>query len=524
MKLMILLRNFDFKLNNIESIVMGIKEFTAKMDKLWDSFWTGGITNPLTVIEQISYLMFARLADIAEQRRANRSRYTDKNYQSSFPSDEYRWKSLIEVNPQKGFETFRDKIFPFYKKEIFSQTAMGPFLKDAQFQIPSARLFHTAIMEINDMPLEGDRKGDLYEHLLSKLSTAGINGQFRTPRHVIRAMVELIDPKPNEIVCDPACGTGGFLVAVMEYLLEKYTSPELATLDDDGNKHFPGDLLADYHEHVQNRLLNGFDFDLTMLRLSCMNLLLHGIDKPNIFYQDMLSAGFNDHFPQQSHDYFDVIMANPPFKGSLDHEVVNPELQRTVKTKQTELLFLHLMVRLLKIGGRCAVIVPDGVLFGSSRAHVGTREMLVEQNQLEAVISLPSGVFKPYAGVSTAILIFAKGGNTGKVWFYKVDNDGFSLDDRRQKINSDDLPDLVANWKSYDHGQNPQEFNNRTAKAFLVPAGEIRENNYDLSINRYKEVVHKAVKYDPPAVILDNMVNLEQSILTDLANLKEMLK
>jgi len=503
---------------------MGIREFTDKMDSLWEKFWTGGITNPLTVIEQISYLMFARLADISEQRQANRATRLGQKYESSFPSDEYRWKYLIDVNPQKGFETFRDKIFPFYKKELFAQTAMGEFLKEAQFMIPNARLFYNAITDIKDMPLEGDRKGDLYEHLLSKLSTAGINGQFRTPRHIIRAMVEMIDPKPDEMVCDPACGTGGFLVAVMEYLLEKYTSQDLVTTDSDGSKNYPGDLLVDYHEHIQTRLLTGFDFDLTMLRLSCMNLLLHGLDKPNIHYQDTLNGNFDDHFPKQCHDYFDVIMANPPFKGSLDHEVVNAQLQRTVKTRQTELLFLHLMVRLLKIGGRCAVIVPDGVLFGSSGAHVGTREMLVDQNQLEAVISLPSGVFKPYAGVSTAILIFAKGGNTTNVWFYKVESDGFSLDDKRQPVDTNDLPDLVTQWKKYDHGKHPKPFADRKAKAFLIPAAEIRENNYDLSINRYKEVVHEEVQYDPPLTILDKLDTLEKSIVADLNDLRKMLQ
>jgi type I restriction enzyme M protein len=492
------------------------------MDNLWEKFWTGGITNPLTVIEQISYLMFARTMDMEESRKIRMAQRTGKAHVSIFPNDEYRWNSLMQASPQKAFETFRDKIFPMFKEKVFEKTTMGRFMAGAQFLIPSPNLFAIAIEEINKLPLHTDSKGDLYEHLLSKLSTAGINGQFRTPKHIIRAMTEIIDPHPTEKICDPACGTAGFLVAVMEYLRQKYTSPDMV-MQEDGYTIYPGDLLMEYNDHMQKDMFTGFDFDSTMLRVSCMNLLMHGIDQPNIHYQDALNSSFKEHFPKEYNSSYDVIMANPPFKGSLDHESVNPDLQSVVKTKKTELLFLALMVRLLKMGGRCAVIVPDGVLFGSSTAHVGIRQMLVDQNQLEAVISLPSGVFKPYAGVSTAILIFTKGGNTENVWFYDVQNDGFSLDDKRQKIDKNDLPELIAKWKQYDHGANSADFQNRKTKAFIVPADEIRSNKYDLSLNRYKEVVYEEVEYDHPIVILDRIDKLEQQITNDLATLREMI-
>jgi type I restriction enzyme M protein len=337
-------------------------------------------------------------------------------------------------------------------------------------------------------------------------------------------MVEMLDPsmEHNEVIGDPACGTAGFLVETMHYLQRKYTSPE-GIIGHDGEKVYSGDLLEPYREHIQTNLIHGFDFDVTMLRIAAMNLLLHGIDAPDIHYQDTLSNGFPDKFPNLAQNFFDIILANPPFKGSLDFEDVHSSLLAQVKTKKTELLFVALILRMLKNGGRSATIVPDGVLFGSSKAHVALRQMLVEQNQLEAVISLPSGVFRPYAGVSTGILIFTKGGKTENVFFYDMKDDGFSLDDKRNQLYdttfAGDLPNCLASWQVRDSKKNTD----RTAKAFFVSAGEIREKNYDLSLNRYKETVHEDVQYEPPTEILKKLKALENEIMQDLNELEGLL-
>lgn len=382
-----------------------------------------------------------------------------------------------------------------------------------------------AVNMIHELPLtEGDTKGDLYEYLLSKLTTAGINGQFRTPRHIIRLMVDMLDPKPTDVIGDPSCGTGGFLVNVMEYLLETYTSPEAVIEETDPEtgaveKIYTGDLLEEHREHIRSDMFHGFDFDATMLRIAAMNLMLHGVDDPDIHYQDTLSTGFTEKYPNQATEGFDVILANPPFKGSLDFEDVHSGLLRQVKTKKTELLFLVLILRMLKIGGRSATIVPDGVLFGSSGAHRQLRERLIDQNQLEAVISLPSGVFKPYAGVSTGILVFTKGGRTDNVFFYDVQADGRSLDDKRETVNENDLPDCLARWRARD----PATDTDRAAKAFFVSATEIREAGYDLSLSGYKKTVYQEEAYDPPRVILERMNALNDDIAADLAELEEML-
>jgi type I restriction enzyme M protein len=375
---------------------------------------------------------------------------------------------------------------------------------------------------INTLPLtEGDTKGDLYEYLLSKLTTAGINGQFRTPRHIIRKMIEIIDPRPDETVGDPACGTAGFLISAMEYLMETHTSPEAVITNEDGYKIYTGDKLIPYKEHIQQRMFNGFDFDVSMLRIASMNLLLHGIDAPDIHYQDTLSNNFPERFSELSTDHFDVILANPPFRGSLDYEDVHASLLSKVKTKKTELLFVALILRMLKLGGRSATVVPDGVLFGSSKAHLALRKMLVDENQLEAVISLPSGVFKPYAGVSTAIIVFTKGGTTENIFYYDVQADGFSLDDKREPTpDKNDLPDLIKRWKK----RNPKKDTNRKDKAFFVPVKEIRDNKYDLSINRYKEIVYDDEEYYPPREILARMKDLEKEIMADIQELEEMLE
>jgi len=346
----------------------------------------------------------------------------------------------------------------------------------------------------------------------------------RTPRHIIRLMVEMLDPslEHNEVIGDPACGTAGFLVETMHYLQRKYTSPD-GIIEHEGEKIYSGDKLEPFRDHIQTNLLHGFDFDVTMLRIAAMNLLLHGIDAPDIHYQDTLSGGFSDRFPKLSQDFFDIILANPPFKGSLDYEDVHSSLLAQVKTKKTELLFVALILRMLKNGGRSATIVPDGVLFGSSKAHLALRQRLVDKNQLEAVISLPSGVFRPYAGVSTGILIFTKGGKTENVFFYDVQDDGFSLDDKRNQLYdttfAGDLPACLSRWRARD----PQKDKNRTGKAFFVTAHEIREKNYEFSFNRYKETIYDEVQFEPPKDILKKLRDIEYSINQDLTDLEEML-
>ena len=504
-------------------------ELKSRIDKLWEEFWTGGITNPLTVIEQISFLMFSRLLDIAETRNEKKTGRTGKTFRRIFPEtkdgEALRWKEFKNYGADKMLPHVRDKVFPHFKSVAVEGAKFGEYMKDAQLIINKPSLLVSAVIMIDELPLtEGDTKGDLYEYLLSKLTTAGINGQFRTPRHIIRLMVEVLDPhlEHNEVIGDPACGTGGFLVEIMHYLQRKYTSPE-GIIEHEGEKVYSGDLLEPYRKHIQNNLIHGFDFDVTMLRIAAMNLLLHGLNAPNIHYQDTLSGSFPDKFPKQSADFFDIILANPPFKGSLDFEDVHSSLLAQVKTKKTELLFVALILRMLKNGGRSATIVPDGVLFGSSKAHVALRQSLVDNNQLEAIISLPSGAFKPYAGVSTGILIFTKGGKTDNVFFYDLQDDGFSLDDKRIQLYDSafagDLPDCLARWQSRDLKKDID----RTGKAFFVPAEEIREKGYDLSLNRYKETVYEEVKYNPPKKILKKLKTLEDEIMSDLSEIEGMV-
>ena len=502
-------------------------DLKRRIDALWTEFWQGGITNPLTVIEQITFLMFARLLDISETRDENRMKRTGKSFQRRFSDDEQnlRWSQFRHLGADEMLPVVRDKVFPHFRKSSTSGTAFAEFMKDAQLMIQKQSLLVKAVNMIDQLPLtEGDAKGDLYEYLLSKLTTAGINGQFRTPRHIIRLMVDMLDPKPTDVVGDPSAGTGGFLVQVMQYLLETYTSPEGEIEETDPEtgkieKLFTGDLLEDHRDHIRSHMFHGFDFDATMLRIAAMNLMLHGVDDPDIHYQDTLSTGFVDRFPKAATEGFDVILANPPFKGSLDFEDVHPALLRQVKTKKTELLFLVLILRMLKTGGRSATIVPDGVLFGSSGAHVGLRKLLVDNNQLEAVISLPGGVFKPYAGVSTGILVFTKGGRTDDVFFYDVEADGYSLDDKRDPIEANDLPGCLDAWKNRD----PQGDTDRKQKAFFVPSDEIREANYDLSLNRYKTREFTEQDYDKPLTILERMKSINDEIAIDISELEGML-
>lgn len=502
-------------------------ELKRRVDALWTEFWQGGITNPLTVIEQITFLMYARLLDINETRDENRRKRTGKRFQRRFNDEQQnlRWSRFRHLAADEMLPLVRDKVFPHLKTPAAAGSAFAEFMKDAQLMVQKPSLLVKAVNMINELPLtEGDTKGDLYEYLLSKLTTAGISGQFRTPRHIIRLMVEMLEPKPTETVADPACGTGGFLVGAMEYLLRTYSSPEgtIEHVDDETGtteKIYTGDLLEDDREHIRSGMFHGFDFDATMLRIAAMNLMLHGVDDPDIHYQDTLSQSFSERFPEAANGGFDVILANPPFKGSLDFEDVHPTLLRQVKTRKTELLFVALILRMLRVGGRSATIVPDGVLFGSSGAHRALRKQLVDSNQLEAVISLPSGVFKPYAGVSTGILVFNRGGRTDDVFFYDIQSDGFSLDDKRDPVDVNDLPDCLNSWLSRDSSKDT----NRTEKAFFVPSEEIRKANYDLSLSRYKEWVYQEEEYDPPSVILDRMISLNADIARDLAELEEMI-
>ena len=502
-------------------------ELKRHIDALWTEFWQGGITNPLTVIEQITFLMYARLLDINETRDEKRENRTDRQFKRRFKEDEQhlRWERVRHAPAEYIIPLVRDEVFPHFKSTVADDTVFAEFMKDAQLMIQKPGLLVKAINMIHELPLtEGDTKGDLYEYLLSKLTTAGINGQFRTPRHIIRLMVDMLEPKPTDTIGDPACGTGGFLMSVMEYLLQTYTSPEAIIEETDPEtgkteEIYTGDLLEEHRQHIHSHMFHGFDFDVTMLRIAAMNLVLHGVDNPDIHYQDTLSTGFTDRFPSVAKEGFDIILANPPFKGSLDFEDVHAGLLRQVKTKKTELLFVALILRMLKTGGRSATIVPDGVLFGSSGPHRQLRKMLVEENQLEAVISLPSGVFKPYAGVSTGILVFTKGGRTDNVFFYEVQADGLSLDDKREPVEENDLPDSLTRW----HARNQQKDSDQTDKAFFVSAKEIREANYDLSLSRYKETVYQEEEYDPPQVILKRIQAFNDKIVSDLTELEEML-
>ena len=525
------------------------------IDKLWEKFWTGGITNPLTVIEQISYLMFARMLDMQEdvaERKANR---TGKDFTRLFPNTPegqlLRWKNFKNLSGKELHKHLKDNVFPYFARlgeysdeqdgigsegsTVKSLGHISEYMQDADLEIKNESVLVSAVEMIDELPLtQSDVKGDIYEYLLSKLTTAGINGQFRTPRHIIDTMVELIAPQPTDVVGDPACGTAGFLVRTMEYLNRRHSSEAGIFEDEDGNKQYSGDLLEPYRDHINTAMFWGFDFDTTMLRVSSMNMALHGVNGANIMYQDSLSKSIKEHYPAQEESFFDVILANPPFKGSLDESNTNPDVLGLVKTKKTELLFVAHILRALKLGGRAAVIVPDGVLFGSSKAHRQLRQELIENNQLEGIVSLPSGVFKPYAGVSTAILLFTKGGTTERVWFYDLQADGYSLDDKRTPLkgeDSNDLPDAVAKWQQYrelvEANSSAQEidkaFGDKTGKAFVVDAKDITKNKFDLSINRYKEVVYEEDEYEEPKVILDKLKTLEKEIIKDLDELEGML-
>jgi type I restriction enzyme M protein len=488
-------------------------ELKSKINKLWDRFWAGGLANPLTAIEQVSYLIFMKRLEDLDNLHMKRAQAKGEEYNSIFKGhDDCKWSHFKHFNAEDLLVHVRDVVFPFFKGIRRGDDSFTEQMKDAVFMIPKPSLLQDAISIIDELNITAqnqDTQGDIYEFLLSELNQAGRAGQFRTPRHIIRMMVDIIDPKLGERVLDPACGTGGFLVNAYQHVLLKNTSKEMIKHDDQG---VPYNLIGDkivgkeHWEFLKSKSFFGFDFDGTMARIASMNMLLHGLEKPNIVRKDTLSKSF-----EIKSDY-DVILANPPFTGSIDKSDINDEFM--VKTTKTELLFLELMYNLLEIGGRCAVIVPNGVLFGSSNAHKDVRKLLMEKCSLEGVISMPSGVFKPYSGVATSILIFTKGGTTDNVWFYEMTADGFSLDDKRDFIDGKgDIPDIIESYSLKKVGE----------KSIVVPFTEIKENDYILSISRYRELAHEDIEYDDPKEIIDRVMKAEDSIKKELEELKRMV-
>ena len=488
-------------------------EMKSKVDRIWDTMWSGGISNPLSVIEQLTYLLFIKRLDenhTLKERQANRTGAPIDDPIFTPEQDHLRWSTFKNAAPEQMFATVRDEVFPFIK--TLGQAATGDsegdstythHMKDALFMMPAPRVLANVVDQLDGIDMQdSDTKGDLYEYMLGKIASAGQNGQFRTPRHIIKLMVDMVAPTPKDVICDPACGTAGFLVAASEYL-----------------KTHHGERI--YRDEISRRRFNegtfhGYDFDATMLRIGSMNMLLHDVENPDIRYRDSLA-----HSEDSDAERFTLILANPPFAGSLDYESTAKDLLQIVKTKKTELLFFALFLRQLQAGGRAAVIVPDGVLFGSSKAHKSLRQMLVEEQKLDAVISMPSGVFKPYAGVSTAIVFFTKtnSGGTERVWFYDMQADGLTLDDKRTPQDNSDLPDILSRWQNLE----AEAERKRSEQSFFVPKSEIAANAYDLSINRYKEVAYEAIDHDPPQAILARLAKLEEEIAEGQKELAGML-
>lgn len=502
----------------------------SMVDQAWAACWAAGISNPIEVIDQLTYLIFLRGLDAMEQREEHRSRNLKEPRKTRFypqgkdergrDYEDLRWSRFKHMAPVEMYEIVSEHVFPFLRSLGARNGSYARHMKEAMFRIPSAGLLAKVVDMVDELPMEDrDTKGDLYEYMLSKIATAGQNGQFRTPRHIIRLMVEMVQPKPGDVICDPACGTCGFLIAASEYIRTHHPD---ALRDSKKRKHF--------HEEM----FHGFDFDNTMLRIGSMNMMLHGIEGANVAYRDSLA----DEHSSDANKYT-LVLANPPFAGSLDYENTAKDLLQIVKTKKTELLFLALFIRILKPGGRAAVIVPDGVLFGSSTAHKALRRMLVEDHKLDAVVSLPSGAFKPYAGVSTAVLVFNKtnSGGTDQVWFYDVRADGWSLDDKRQPLLPEDKLGPVANLTEDEHSKNnlpdalqrwferngSEREQPRTAQSFCVSKAEIAANAYDLSLNRYKEVEHEHVEHREPKEILAELWKLEDEIQAGMKELERML-
>jgi len=507
-------------------------ELRSQIDGIWNSFWSGGISNPLEVMEQLTYLLFLkRLDDLQtlEENKANRlgepvarTIFPEGDDDKGRPYADYRWSRFKNMAPAEMFIVVGEHVFPFLRTLGGEGSTYATHMRDARFTIPTPALLQKAVDGLDGVPMvDRDTKGDVYEYMLSKIATAGQNVQFRTPRHIIQLMVEMTAPTPTDVICDPAAGTCGFLVAAGEYIRDHH--PE-ALRDPKLNRHF--------HEEM----FKGFDFDNTMLRIGSMNMLLHGVEHPDVRYKDSLAEEHGAESETAS-----LLLANPPFAGSLDYENVAKDLQRVVKTKKTELLFLALFLRLLKPGGRAAVIVPDGVLFGSTKAHKELRRILVEDQRLDGIVKLPSGVFKPYAGVSTAILLFTKtnSGGTDHVWFYDLQADGRSLDDKRTELlpaaklgatpaeplteeehTKNNLPDALARWREHASSELDRA---RTDQSFCVPKSDIAANDYDLSINRYQEFVHDDVEHRDPREILKELAVLEDEIRQGIVFLESML-
>jgi len=512
-------------------------EFRSQVDQVWNSFWSGGISNPLEVIEQITYLLFLRRLDDLQTLEENKAARLKKPIERRIfpegkdglgakggrPYEDFRWSRFKNFEAAEMYSVVAEHVFPFLRTLGGDQSTYAHHMKDARFTIPTPALLTKVVDLLDDLPMEDrDTKGDLYEYMLSKIASAGQNGQFRTPRHIIKLMVELTAPQPGDVICDPACGTAGFLIAAGEHLREHH--PEMMHNEKQ-------------REHFHHGMFHGFDFDNTMLRIGSMNMLLHGVENPDIRYRDSLAQ---DHAGEE--EKYTLVLANPPFAGSLDYENTAKDLLQIVKTKKTELLFVALFLRLLKTGGRAAVIVPDGVLFGSSNAHKALRRILVEDQKLEAIVKLPSGVFKPYAGVSTAILVFTKtsSGGTDYVWFYDVEADGWSLDDKRTPLLADDklgpkprtvllgndhaknnLPDLLTRWVERNGAERERC---RTAQSFCVRKADIVAEAYDLSLSRYKELVHQEIEHRNPREILADLTGLEKEIGMGLKELEKLLK
>jgi type I restriction enzyme M protein len=560
----------------------------SQVDSLWDKLWSGGLSNPLDAIEQFSFLLFLKRLEEAEEDRERRSRHRKEQYKPVFKDPKLRWSYWANLKAEEALKVVKERVFPFVKTLGGEGGSFADQMINAEFKINKPSLLIEACKMIDQIQISSqnqDVQGDLYEYLLSKLNTAGTNGQFRTPRHIIRMMVKMLDPRPGERMCDPAAGTCGFPVNVYQHILETHTRPANLTYDDDGFPHglIGEKLTKEEHEFLQSSAITAFDNDsgMTMLRIGSMNLMLHGIEHPHFTYADTLSKAF------QEEKQYDLILANPPFKGAIDSSDVNPTLP--TKVKKTEILFLHLFLRLLEVGGRAAVIVPDGVLFGSSNAHTELRRQLIEENRLDAVISMPSGIFRPYAGVSTAVLVFTKGAATEKIWFYDMEHDGFSLDDKRQKASENDIPDILDCWKkrheptfaskrtqhlaelrkqieplkllrlkllaevnrlTFEHAiagegtgekalaalevdkqklvslhqqlEPIQTEINQLTRQFWVSKNHVKANKYDLSASRYRQVERVEQFYEHTHVTLQRLRRLEAVETSEIAALQEM--
>ena len=490
-------------------------EIRNRIDSIWDTFWTGGITNSITILEQMTYLFFMKMLDDAQRtKEANANAmgvavseptigygaWHNPETGRNVPYEDLRWSTFKNYDPETMYRIVSKDVFVFIKTlSEGKESAYSRFMENATFLIQSPRTLTKIVEGIDHLDMNNkDTMGDVYEYVLSKMAASGNNGQFRTPRHIIRMMVDIMQPTLKDTICDPAMGSAGFIVESAKYIQEHYKN-EL--------------LKKENARHYKNEMLHGFDTDFTMLRIGAMNLMLHGVDNPDIQYRDSLSTDNTDE------NRYTLCLANPPFTGSLDNVAVSKSLLAITKTKKTELLFVSLFIRMLQMGGRCASIVPDGVLFGNSTAHKALRKELVDNQRLQAVISMPSGVFQPYSGVSTAVLVFTKtnAGGTDKVWFYDMKADGFTLDQKRTECTENDIPDVIARFKNLD----AEAERTRKEQSFLVPVEEIRDNDYDLSINKYKEVERVKVEYEAPEVIFGKIASLQDDINNAMAEFKE---